>query len=76
METVTVRSKSRVVLTGTKPGQVYALETNADGSILLIPVKAERKEPFPPGSLSRYVTKEDNEERLQLLKGCTLEVPE
>ena len=35
--------------------------------------RSKAKEPFPPGSLKKYVTKEDNEERLAILKGCTLE---
>jgi hypothetical protein len=39
-------------------------------------VKAEPGEPFPRGSLSKYLTRAKAQEELALLKGCSLEVPE
>jgi len=70
MTTVTVDDRKRVRLPDAKPKQVFAYESNADGSITLTPVKAERHERFPRGSLKKYVTPESNREMLQLLKGC------
>ena len=53
MNPVKADAKLRVRIPEIKPGQVFARTTNPDGSVLLVPVKAEAKEPFPPGSLSR-----------------------
>jgi len=36
----------------------------------LIPIKADAKEAFPPGSLAKYFTPERNREELAILKGC------
>lgn len=55
METVKVDNKRRVVLPDVKPGQVFALDNHGDGSFTLTIVKPDRKEPFPPGSLLKYV---------------------
>ena len=70
MTTVTVDDRKRVRIPDAKPKQVFAYESNPDGTIVLIPVKAERKERFPRGSLKKYITVESNREMLQLLKGC------
>lgn len=74
MQTLKVDTRKRVLLTGAKPGQVFARTDNGDGSITLVPVKAERKEPFPPGSLSKYFSgelgrKRDKEET-EIASGC------
>ncbi len=76
MKTLIADPSKRVRINHARPGQVFACTENADGSILLMPIEAEAKEAFPPGSLKQYVTEESNKEMLQLLKGCTLEVPE
>lgn len=39
---------------------------------MLTVVRAEAKEPFPPGSLKKYITPERDAEMLELLKGCSL----
>jgi hypothetical protein len=57
-----------------KPRQVFAYENSGDGRLTLTLVKAEAREPFPPGSLKKYVTPERDAEMLDLLKGCSLEV--
>ena len=76
MKTIKADAYQRVRLPDIKPGQVMAYAEGADGCITLTPVKAEGQERFPPGSLKRFVTKESNRELLEMLKGCTLEVPE
>jgi len=76
MKTVTVDDKKRIRIPDAKPQQVFAYEHIGDGSIKLTLIKPKIKEPFPPGSLKRYVTPEANEELLQILKGCSLEAPE
>jgi hypothetical protein len=75
VKTLTADDRRRVQLPDAKPGQVFAYQNNGDGSLTLIEVKAEGQEPFPPGSLARYLTAERNKEQLALLKGCTLERP-
>ena len=76
MKTLTADPYKRVRINSAKPGQVFACTENPDGSITLTPMKVDVQEPFPVGSLKKYVTKENNAEMLQILKGCTLEVPE
>lgn len=55
MVTLKADNKRRVAIPDIKPGQVFAFENHGDGSFTLTVVKAERKEPFPPGSLTKYV---------------------
>jgi hypothetical protein len=74
MQTAKVDAKQRIRIPHAKPGQVYSLEDKGNGTFLFVLCKAQAQEPFPPGSLKKYVTKEDNEERLAILKGCSLEV--
>lgn len=76
MKTVKVDSSRRVRIADAKPRQVFAYENNGQGTITLTIVKGGRKEPFPPGSLKKYVTRESDEEMLNLLKGCSLASPE
>ena len=76
MHTVTADENKRVRIPDAKAKQVFAYERDADGTIRLVPVKAESKEPFPPGSLKKYVTANRNKELLEIFKGCSLEVPE
>ena len=58
-----------------EPRQVFAYENTGGGRLVLTEVKAEAAEPFPPGSLAKYVTPERDAEMLELLKGCSLELP-
>ncbi len=76
MKTITVDAQKRVRLPESKPGQVFSYINNGDGSFTLTLVKAEKAEPFPPGSLKKYVTAERDKEILELLQGCSLEVPD
>ena len=75
MHTVTADKYKRVRLPDPKPRQVFAYANAGDGSIMLTPVKAERKEAFPRGSLLKYFIPERNKEELERLPGCSLEVP-
>jgi hypothetical protein len=76
VHTLTVDSQKRVRINDAKPGQVFAREDNPDGSITLVPVKAERKEAFPRGSLLKYLTPERDKEQLAILSGCVQGPPE
>ena len=38
-------NRKRLVVPPASPGQVYGVEANADGTITLIPLKAERRTP-------------------------------
>ena len=70
VKTLTVDDQQRIRIPGAKPRQKFAYQPESDGTILLKPVKAEAKEPFPRGSLTKYLTPERDEEQLALLKGC------
>jgi hypothetical protein len=72
VQTVTTDKYKRVRLPDAKPQQVFAYANTGNGSITLTPVKAERKERFPRGSLLKYFTPEKNKEELERLSGCTL----
>ena len=74
MKTLTVDDQKRIRIPAAKPRQVFAYENCGDGRLTLTLVKAEAQEPFPPGSLKKYVTPERDAEMLDLLKGCSLEV--
>jgi hypothetical protein len=76
MKTLTVDDQKRIRIPDAKPRQVFAYENKGDGTITLTEVKAESREPFPPGSLKKYVTAERNKELLEIFKGCSLEAPE
>ena|SRR5437867_3421142 len=75
VKTLTVDSSKRIRIPDAKPNQVFAYENHGDGTITLTEVQAEAKEPFPPGSLKKYVTQERNKELLEIFRGCSLEVP-
>jgi hypothetical protein len=76
MKTLTVDDHKRIRIPDAVPRQVFAYENKGDGSFTLTLVKAEAEEPFPPGSLAKYVTPESDREMLALLKGCSLHVNE
>jgi len=70
MKTLTVDAHKRVRIPDAKPKQVFAYETNLDGTVTLTPVKAELKGRFPRGSLLKYITPARDKEQLAILKGC------
>jgi hypothetical protein len=70
VKTVTVDDRKRVRVPNAKPGQVFAFEPKEDGTVVLVPVKADQKEAFPRGSLLKYFTPEKNAEELALMAGC------
>ena len=77
MHTLIVDAKKRIRLPDAEPNQVFAYERRSEGRFVLTRlVKAEPDEPFPRGSLSKYLTRAKAREELALLKGCSLEVPE
>jgi hypothetical protein len=67
--------QQRVRLPDAKPGQVFAYADNGNGSFTLTLVKAETTEPFPPGSLLKYMTKERDAEMSALAKGMKMPTP-
>lgn len=75
MQTVKADSNKRVRIPDAKPQQVFAYANNGDGSFTLTVVKAGRKPAFPRGSLLKYFTPKKNQEELERLPGCSLEVP-
>ena len=75
MKTLTVDGYRRIRIPAAKPRQVYALDDHGNGSFTLTLVKAKTEEPFPPGSLDKYMTPARDKEQLALLKGCALERP-
>jgi hypothetical protein len=77
MHTLVVDSKKRVRLPDAEPNEVYVYETQGKGRFVLTRVvKPEASEPFPRGSLKKYLTPGKAKEELLLLKGCSLEAPE
>jgi len=56
--------------------QVFAYENEGNGRLVLTVVRVEAQEPLPPGSLLKYLTPERDAEMLELLKGCSLEIPD
>ena len=70
MRTLTVDDSKRIRIPTAKPRQVFALTENADGSVLLVPVKAAQHEEFPPGSLVKYITPEWNAEQEGIARHC------
>jgi hypothetical protein len=73
---LTVDAHKRVRIPDAEPRQAFAYENAGDGRRILTEIKPESSEPFPPGSLRKYVTPERDAEMLELLKGCSLELPE
>jgi hypothetical protein len=76
MKTLTVDAHKRIRIPDAKPRQVFAYENEGNGRLVLTVVRAETQEPFPPGSLKKYITPERDAEMLELLKGCSLEIPD
>jgi hypothetical protein len=70
-----VDSKKRLVIPQAKPGQYLSITDNGDGSTTLTPVKPDTKEPFPPGSLLKYMTKERDADMTAIAKATIIGVP-
>jgi hypothetical protein len=76
VKTLTVDAHKRIRIPDARPRQVFAYENHGNGTLTLTEVKAQVQEPFPPGSLAKYITPERDAEMLDLLKGCSLEIPD
>ena len=70
MKTVTVDANKRVRIPDAKPKQIFAYESDSDGTVTLTPVKTDRNGRFPRGSLLKYMTPERDKEQLAILNGC------
>lgn len=75
MKTLTVDDQKRIRLPDARPKQVFAYEPEADGTIRLLPVEAHGKEPFPRGSLSKFITREREAEIAALASASSLQLP-
>lgn len=75
MITVKADNRRRVQLPDVKPGQVFAFQDNGDDTITLIKVKAERKEPFPRGSLLKYLGAERDARDTAVANATVVGVP-
>jgi len=73
MKTLKVDARKRIRLAEAKPEQVFICENEGKGRFILTLVKSDAGEPFPPGSLVKYISRAKNTEQLTLLKGSTLE---
>jgi hypothetical protein len=76
VKTLKVDAYQRVRLPDVKPGQVVAYENRGNGAFTLTIVKAKPKEPFPPGSLAKYCTKERDDLISSLMAGLPMQEPE
>ena len=76
VKTLTVDAHKRIRIPDARPRQVFAYENHGNGTLTLTEVKAHVQEPFPPGSLAKYITPEFNRELEQLAKGSSLQLPE
>lgn len=70
MKTVKADERKRVRIPAATPGQVFVYDYSGNGTITLTPVKPSEKEPFPPGSLAKYFTKEKDAEETAIASGC------
>ena len=70
MTTLTVDDYKRIRMPDAKPRQKFAYTREGDGTVVLVPVKADRQEAFPRGSLLKYLTPERDKEQLSILAGC------
>ena len=76
MKTLTVDDQQRIRMPDAKPRQVFAYENHGDGHVTLTLVEAANRDPFPKGSLRKYLTAESNEELAVLAKSSSLQLPE
>ena len=62
MITLKADDRRRVQIPGIKAGQVFAFEDQGNGVRILTEVRKAMKEPFPRGSLLKYMTTERDAE--------------
>ena len=74
VKTLTVDDQHRIRIPDAKPRQVFAYENHGHGHITLTLVDAV--EPFPKGSLRKYITEESNEELAVLARSSSLQLRE
>ena len=74
VKTLTVDDHQRIRMPDAKPRQVFAYENHGNGHATLTLVDAV--EPFPKGSLRKYITEESNEELSVLARSSSLQLPE
>ena len=70
VKTLTVDSQQRVRLPDAKPQSKFVYDNAGNGTIILTEVSVKTQEPFPRGSLTKYLTVKRNKEQLAMLKGC------
>jgi hypothetical protein len=75
MKTAVVDDRHRIRIPDLKPGQVLAYQDNGDGSVTLTPVKPDAKEPFPKGSLLKYLDAERDARDTAIAQGTIIGVP-
>jgi hypothetical protein len=76
VKTLTVDDDKRICIPDAEPRQVFVYENLGGGRLTLTLLKAEAEEPFPKGSLLKYLTEESNTELSALAKGTSLQLPE
>ncbi len=74
VKTLIVDAHKRIRIPDAKPRQVFAYENLGNGHVTLTLVDAV--EPFPKGSLRKYITEESNEELSVLARSSSLQLPE
>lgn len=74
VKTLIVDDHKRVRIPDAKPRQVFAYENHGNGHVTL--TLATAVEPFPKGSLRKYITEESNEELFVLARSSSLQLPE
>jgi len=74
VKTLKVDARKRIRLPDVRPSQVLSYQNNGDGSFVLRVIKEHVPEPFPRGSLLKYISRKRDTEQLTLLKGCTFPV--
>lgn len=76
VKTLTVDDQQRIRMPDAKPRQVFAYENHGGGHVTLTLVEPVTKEPFPKGSLRKYITEENNAELAALARSSSLQLPE
>ncbi len=76
MKTLTVDAHKRIRIPDAHPRQVFAYQNNGDGRRILTEIQPPDAEPFPRGSLRKYLTSDFNREVEELAKGSLLDLPE
>lgn len=67
MKTVTADQESRIKIPHVRPNEEFTYDASSSGVITLTPVKENTEVRFPPGSLTSYITEDNDQEMLQIL---------